>query len=774
MGSRLGVAVLSIFFLLAFAGQAMASGITNAGEDMRTGWYPDEPSITPEALENGSFGKDWEAPVEGQVYAQPLLDGSTLLVATEKNQVYGLDPVTGTQKWHIGLGTPWNPEEESVGCGDLTPRIGVTSTPVIDPATNVAYMTHKTYVSGTSGPASWYMDAIELATGHEKPGFPVPLSGTAQNGGQEFEPTLELQRPGLLLLEGVVYAGFGSDCDFNPFKGWVFGVSESEGTVKARWTSQASGSGSGIWQSGAGLVSDGPGTILLVTGNGATPAPGTHGNEPPGNLGESVVRLRVQGNGELQATDFFAPANAKKLGENDIDFASSGITGLPDSFGTPEVPHLAAAAGKEGYLYLLNRDNLGGIATSEEGELESVMQKTKIGGVWSRPGVWPGQGGWVYIPTASPGMSAGGSTGFLRVFKRGLLEGLPHLFLEGSSSEEFGFSSGAPVITSNGTTPESALVWVEWTKAGSGVGAQLRAYAPVPVGKVPHELWHESIGTSAKFAVPGVGGGRLFVGTRDGRVLGFGLPLSGAPAEFLPTLVGHSSERTITLTASKELEILNLSASPGQFAATELTHPTKLKEGETVRVPVTFTPTSPGSQAGALIATIRVSGHEAQIQIPLSGTGEEAAKPPAAPPTPTPISPSIILPFEGPGTSKGPGPLASLTSRTIVAGRNGTLSLRISCPAGESTCAGTVLLQTLTAVHTTGSKRARILTLASASFRVGGGHTTTVHLHLSPFGRRLLARNRQVRLRAVIAAHDAAGLHHTTRLIVTVRAARLH
>jgi hypothetical protein len=768
MRIRLGVALLSIFFLLVFAGQAMASGITNAGEDMRTGWYPDEPSITPEALNNGSFGKEWEASVEGQVYAQPLLDGSTLLVATEKNQVYGLDPVTGTQKWHTGLGTPWNPED--IECGDLTPRIGVTATPVIDPATNIAYMTHKTYAPGkSSGPASWFMDAIELATGHEKAGFPVPLGGSAQNGGQKFEATTELQRPGLLLLEGVVYAAFGSDCDIDPFQGWIFGVSES-GTVNARWTSQASGSGSGIWQSGAGLVSDGPGTILLVTGNGATPAPGTHGHEPPGNLGESVVRLRVQGNGELQATDFFAPANAKELGENDIDFASSGITGLPDSFGTPETPHLAVAAGKEGYLYLLDRDNLGGIATSEKGELESVVQKTKIGGVWSRPGVWPGEGGWVYVPTASPGMSAGGSTGFLRVFKRGLLEGSPHLFLEGSSSEEFGFSSGAPVITSNGTTPGSAVVWIERAKDGSGKEAELRAYAPVPVGGAPHELWHESIGTSAKFAVPGVTGGRLFVGTRDERVLGFGPPLSGAPTEFPPTLVGHSSEQTVTLTASRELEVLKLSASPGQFAATDLTHPITLKKGGTVAVPVTFTPTSPGRQAGALIATIRISGHEAQVQIPLSGTGEEAAKPPAAPQAPV----LGVVPFTGPGPSKGPGPLANLTSRTIIAGRNGTLSLRISCPAGESACAGTVSLQTLTAVRTAGSTRRRILTLASVSFRVAGGDTTTVHLRLSSFGRRLLARNRQVRLRAVIAAHDAAGLHHTTRLIVTVRAARSH
>jgi iron transport multicopper oxidase len=764
MGSRLGVAVLSIFFLLAFAGQAMASGITNAGEDMRTGWYPDEPSINPGALKNGGFGEEWDAKVDGQVYAQPLLDASTLLVATENNTVYGLDPASGAQRWSANLGTTWNPAE--IGCGDLKPTVGVTATPVIDPATNVAYMTHKTG-SGTS--VRWYMDALDMSSGAEKAGFPVELSGSAQNEpGQTFLAKDELQRPGLLLMDGVVYAGFGSDCDIEPFKGWVFGVSES-GAVTARWTSTASGRGGGIWQSGAGLVSDGPGTILLVTGNGSTPTPGTPGDKPPANLSESVVRLRVQGTGQLKATDFFAPFNAEELASGDTDFASSGITALPDSFGTPSTPHLAVAAGKEGYVYLLNRDNLGGIATTVAGEIGSVVQKTEnLGGVWSRPAVWPGEGGWVYIPTASPGMTDGGSAGFLRVYRYGLSKtGKPQLSLAGTSEDEFGFSSGAAAITSNGTTPGSAVVWVEWAKNGSGEGAQLRAYAPLPVNEAPVELWHESIGTSAKFAVPGVGGDRLFVGT-SGHVLGFGLALSGAPTDFPPTQVGSSTEQAITLTASRELEIVNLSAGAGPFATSHLAHPLTLAKGGTVTVPVTFTPTSPGRQAGAMIATIRVSGHEAQIEIPLSGTGEEAAKPPTAPRA----SVLGVVPFTGPGTSKGPGPLATLTSRALVVGRNGVLSLRLSCPGGESACAGTVSLQTLTAVRTTGSKRARILTLASASFRVAGGHTTTVHLRLSPFGRRLLARNHRIRLRAVIAAHDAAGRRHTTRLIVTVRAAR--
>ena len=154
------------------------------------------------------------------------------------------------------------------------------------------------------------MDAVSVATGAQEPGFPVPLNGTAQNApGQTFEPKTQLQRPGLLLMEGVVYAAFGSDCDTAPWQGWVFGVSTA-GAIKARWVADESGNGAGIWQSGAGLTSDGPGTILLSTGNGGAPTTPTPGDTPPANLGESIVRLDVQPNGSLKAVDFFAPFNA--------------------------------------------------------------------------------------------------------------------------------------------------------------------------------------------------------------------------------------------------------------------------------------------------------------------------------------------------------------------------------------------------------------------------------------------------------------------------------
>lgn len=621
------VCTLSLF---ATAGHALASGITNSGDDLRTGWYPNESALTPQLVAGGTFGQLWSTPVEGQVYAQPLLDNGTLLVATENNEVYGLNPTTGALQWPkpLDLGTPWNASD--IGCGDLTPTIGVTATPVIDPTTNIAYLTHKTYVSGNSGPARWYMDAVDMATGAEEPGFPVAMSGAAQNApGQRFEATTELQRPGLLLMEGVVYAAFGSDCDIPPWQGWVFGVSTA-GVVKARWVADQTGYGAGIWQSGAGLTSDGPGTILLSTGNGGAPSTPTPGNAPPANLGESVVRLRVQSDGSLQPVDFFAPFDATSLDSWDADFASGGVTGLPEaSFGTPAIPHLAVAVGKDGYVYLLNRDDLGGIGQGPSGADDVVQRIGPYGGVWSRPGVWPGEGGWVYIPTASGGTSSGGSSGNLRVYAYGTSgTGSPTLSLRGTSSDAFGFSSSAPVITSNGTAPGSALVWVVWAPNGSGSGAQLRAYDPIPVAGSPVLRWSAPVGTSSKFALPGVGAGRLYVGTRDGHVLAFGSPvtavLSGSPAVFPTTTIGESSEQTLTLTATEALTLSSLESSSPQFTlgAPSIALPATLSSGQEIQVPITFTPTATGP-AGATLTAQTATGKTAAFS--LSGVGQAAA-----------------------------------------------------------------------------------------------------------------------------------------------------
>ncbi len=626
------VLVLCALLLLTAGGRAFAAEVTDSGENLRTGWYPGESSISPGLVTGGTFGELWSAKVEGQVYAQPLLANGSLFVATENDDIYSLNPATGAQKWKESLGTPFNAAE--ISCADLAPQIGITATPVIDEATDTAYLTHKSYVSGDSGESRWYMDAINLANGDERAGFPVELGGKAQNvieGGkaQEFHAQTQLQRPGLLLMNGVVYAAFGSDCDTTPWQGWVFGVS-TEGEVTARWVADELGSGAGIWQSGAGLTSDRPGSILLSTGNGGAPSGPIPGDTPPADLGESIVRLDVQPNGTLKAVDFFAPFDAQSLDTWDADFASGGVTGLPEEyFGTSAIPRLAVAVGKDGYVYLLNRDDLGGIGEGPSGSDEVVQRIGPYGGVWSRPGIWPGEGGWVYIPTASGGESPAGSAGNLYMYKYGVTaEGVPQLAKVGVSSEAFGFSSSAPVITSDGTLEHSALMWIVWAPNGSGVGAQLRAYNPVPVDGKPELVWSAPVGTSAKFALPGVGAGRLYVGTRDGHVIAFGSPvtplLSGPPTSFPTTTVGSSSEAKLTLTATAKVTITKLSSSSSQFVlgTPSRSLPAELANtDETIELPITFTPTGTGPLGATVTATLSDGN---TVQFSLSGSGQAA------------------------------------------------------------------------------------------------------------------------------------------------------
>ncbi|MGO9759716.1 MAG: choice-of-anchor D domain-containing protein [Solirubrobacteraceae bacterium] len=618
---------------------------------------PNEPSITPELVSGGTFGRLWSTPVKGQVYAQPLLNDGTLFVATEENNLYGLNPTTGAQDWTKSLGEPWNPGE--ISCADLAPDVGVTSTPVIDGETNVAYLTYKTYRERAKEP-EWFMDAVSVSTGAQEPGFPVQLSGTAQNApGQLFEPKAQLQRPGLLLMEGVVYAAFGSDCDTPNWQGWVFGVSTT-GEVKARWVSDESGDGAGIWQSGSGLNSYGPGTILLSTGNGGAPTTPAAGDTPPTNLGESIVRLAVQPNGSLKAVNFFAPFNAATLDTWDADFASGGVTGLPEEyFGTPEIPRLSVAVGKDGYVYLLNSEDLGGIAQGPDGSDDVVQRIGPYGGVWSRPGVWPGEGGWVYIPTASGGTTGNATSGNFRVYQYGLSgSGMPTLSLQGTSKEAFGFSSSAPVITSNGTAEGSALVWIVWAPNGGGEGAQLRAYDPIPVNGEPVLRWSAPIGTSAKFAIPGVGAERLYVGTRDGHVIAFGSPvtpmLTGSSTTFPTTTVGESSEKTVTLTATEPLTLSSLASSSSQFTlgTPSPALPATLTTGQELRVPITFAPGVPGPIGATLTAT---TSTDKTAEFGLSGVGRIlAAQLEASPP---------VLTFDG--TSIDESASAGATFRNV-------------------------------------------------------------------------------------------------------------
>ncbi|HEV2637135.1 MAG TPA: ricin-type beta-trefoil lectin domain protein [Actinocrinis sp.] len=507
---RLFLVLLTLLATGALVSQsAYADDTTVSYDTLRTGWDPNEPGLSPAAVPGSGFGQLFSTAVTGQVYAQPLVVGNTLVAATEANNIYGINATTGAVLWSRNVGAP---EPIWTTCGDLTPQVGITSTPVYDPATKSVFFLAKV----NDGP-HYYLHSVDLATGAERSGWPIAVSGTPSNdSAHPFDSATALQRPGLLLLGGVVYAAFGSSCDQGSYDGYVAGFNTTTPTMSTLWSAEA-GSADGeaaIWQSGGGLVSDGPGRIIFTSGNGFDPPKGP-GNNPPATLGDSVVRLQVNANGSLSAKDFFSPNNNAQLSAGDSDFGSGGPLALPNGFGTTAHPDLLVQVGKDGRVFLLDRDNLGGMGQGPGGSDNSVGPPVgPFNGLWGHPAFWGGDGGYVYdVENGGP----------LRALKYSVnANGLPQLTSAGTSSATFALGAGSPLITSSGSTSGSAVLWVVHTNDDTGVGATLQAYNPVPQSGKLTLLWSASIGTAAKFTVPAANAGRVYLGTRDGHILAFG------------------------------------------------------------------------------------------------------------------------------------------------------------------------------------------------------------------------------------------------------------
>jgi hypothetical protein len=490
---------------------AHADNTTMDYTSLRNGWDANEPSLSPSQVSSGHFGQVFNTTLQGQIYAQPLIAGNTVIVATQDDLVYGTDASTGAIQWQRSVGRP--EPTTATGCADITPNYGVTATPVIDPASGTVYVVARSWDGSNVNSASYAVHALDIHTGVERPGWPVPVAGSATNSATTvFDPTNINSRPGLLLLNGWVYFGFGSMCDQATWKGWVGGVSTSSGQLKL-WTDEpGSFTYGGIWQSGAALMSDGSGRLFVATGNGDVPPPGP-GNAPPSQLGNSIVRLGQQADGSLVAADFFAPFNASSLNALDLDVGSGGPVGLPDSFGVPGHPHLLVSGSKEGRVYLLDRDNLGGEAQGPSGT-DAVVAETApfSNGIFSHAAAWPGDGGYVYI-----------DAGVIRAFRVSTDQTGNTSLVQVGATGETDYRSASPIITSSGTTSGSALMWIVAGPTNGGPTAELRAYGTVPqANQLLPLVFRAPIGAATKFSQPVAHNGRVYVGSLDGHLLAFG------------------------------------------------------------------------------------------------------------------------------------------------------------------------------------------------------------------------------------------------------------
>jgi hypothetical protein len=558
---------------------ARADEPTVSVSNMRAGWDSSETAMSPSQVKG--FTQLFKRYVNGQVYGQPLVIGSTVIVATEKDWVYGLDAATGAIKWSRSLGNPYLiPNCKS----NIGPDIGVTAAPVYDPATGDVYVMAQIKPKKTP---LYSLFGIDPATGKITSSTGVPLH-PANDSKLTFNGAKQLARPGLMVLDGWVYAAFGSHCDYTPYVGYVAGFNPAT-HARTMWADETKSASdqAGIWQSGAGLMSDGTGRIFFASGNGVSPPPGP-GTKPPGELGDSVVRLGLNAAGALSAKDFFSPNNAPALDAADTDWGAGGPVGLP--LGTASYPNVLAQVGKDGRIFLLNRDNLGGRNAKNNNTALSVT--SPYSGEWGHPAAFAST---AQLTSANAGSASDylyyiGRSDNLRFLKFGVNGAdKPTLSDIGNTTVRFGYSSGSPAVTSNGTDPASAVVWAVYMSGPSGTKGALEAFpatpsaagwpvkngAPCTTGCTVPPLNSWPIGIATKFSNVATSGNRAYVGTvtgmtsSGGTVYGFGAAPAAAPvapvtqATFSQTPVHSAATRNVTLTATKTVTVTGVSAATG-------------------------------------------------------------------------------------------------------------------------------------------------------------------------------------------------------------------
>jgi hypothetical protein len=383
----LAVVVLISASAVLAAGQTAVT--TYHYDNYRTGWNQNEPVLTPANVGKTTFGLLQTVALDDQVDAQPLVVPGVQItagnyqgthdvayVATENNTVYAIDVHSGTVLLSPNFGTPVSQESLPGKCNNNGPNVGITSTPVIDPSSNTLYV--MVYTQGPSAPA-YTLRALDLGSLTDKVTPQVVTASHTLTDGTtfNFNAKYQRQRPALLLANGSIYAGFGSFCDkaANVSRGWLLGWTAGSLTPfpsnQLNDLQPAAKKGfflSSIWMSGYGPAADDAGNVLFVTGNSDA---GTYDGIT--NIQESVVKIS---NTLTTVLDLFTPDNQESLDEKDTDFGSGGVLVLPDQPGS--IPHLAMAAGKNGTMFLMNEDNLGGYSPTQN----NVLGSYSVGPCW--------------------------------------------------------------------------------------------------------------------------------------------------------------------------------------------------------------------------------------------------------------------------------------------------------------------------------------------------------------------------------------------------------
>jgi hypothetical protein len=481
----------------------------------RTGVNATESVLTPANVNSSSFGLLRVLSVDGKVDAQPLylsqlsIGGAThdvVFVATENDSVYAFDPQTGATLWHVSLLGAGETPSDDRGCDQITPEIGVTSTPVIDRSAGSNGTIFLVAMSKDSSSNYYHrLHALDITTGTELFSGPVtvnPTYSSAAGGQLTFSPGQYAERAALLLENGTVYASWTSHCDAQPYSGWVVGYSESTLAQTAVLNVAAdSEGGPSIWMSGGGLAADSSGNIYLLTANGGFETTLNSGGFPQyGDYGNSFLRLATTGGG-LAVADYFAPFNEVAESAADEDLGSGGVMLLPDQTDSGGVVrHLMVGGGKDGNLYVIDRDNMGKFSSASNADWQE-LDGALAGGIFSTPAYFNGT---IYYGAIGSPLEAFTVSG-------AKLSGEP----ASETTTEFRYPGASPAISANGTA--SGIVWV----AENSDPAVLHAYDATDL---THELYNsnqaagnrDNFGSGNKFITPTVADGMVFVGTTNG------------------------------------------------------------------------------------------------------------------------------------------------------------------------------------------------------------------------------------------------------------------
>ena len=509
---------LSFLFAIFFSLQAAAQLTTAQYGNARAGANTNETLLTPENVNVRQFGKLFSMKVDGDVYAQPLFQPQldipgkgkhgVIFVATEHDSVYAFDAenTPAAPLWQVNF---LNPEKgvttlaaRDVHCPFIRPELGITPTPVIDPATGTLYVLARTKENGEYFQR---LHALDVHTGAEKFGGPVVIQASVKRKGSSdlaFDPLKENPRAALLLQGGNIYIAWASSCDVGEYHGWVMAYNASTLKQTGVFNTSPDATESGIWQSDAGIAADDEGNVFVVTGNGKFDV--SAGGRDYGN---SVIKLRLGPQG-LAASDYFTPYNQQELNANDLDLGSDGPVLLPDQPGPHR--HLLITAGKGGGIYLIDRDGMGKYQPGNNHHAVQVIPLNRS--CFGAPAYWRHS---VYFFC---------SNDVLRQYAlvNGKLSDQPIA----KGTVEFTDPGATPTVSAN--RDADGILWWVATRTWNGPDHFAVLHA-VDAAHIERELYtseqnsaRDRAGLSLRFAMPAVINGRVYLGVK-GEVDVYGL-----------------------------------------------------------------------------------------------------------------------------------------------------------------------------------------------------------------------------------------------------------